>query len=113
MHELGIVYEVVRQITEIAKRESLTQIASVTLQIGQLSSVVPEYLEKCYPAAVDGTIMQNTVLHIEELPANAICKSCGKVFNVVDNNKICPFCGKNGWDLLSGREFFIKQIEAC
>ncbi|MEG1524897.1 MAG: hydrogenase maturation nickel metallochaperone HypA [Clostridia bacterium] len=113
MHELGVVYEVVRQVTDIAQKQRLKEVASITLQIGQISSIVPEYVEKCFPAAVDGTMMEHTELHIEILPANGMCKGCGKVFNVVDNKKICPGCGSNQWDLLSGQGFFIKEIQAC
>jgi len=37
------------------------------LQIGKMAPVVPHYFEQCYPAAVDGTSMENTKLVIETL----------------------------------------------
>lgn len=112
MHELGIVYEVARQVIEIATREELTQVNSITLQIGELSSVVPEYIRNCYPAAVDGTILEHTELKIEVLPANALCRDCQKVYNLLENKQKCPFCGSGKYEMLSGREFLIKEIEA-
>jgi len=113
MHELGIVAEVVRIVEDIARRQNLKTVDTLVLQIGELSSVVPYYVEQCYPAAVYGTMLENTRLEIEIIPGNARCRSCGKVFNVLENHKTCPDCAGTAWELLGGREFMIKQIVAC
>ena len=42
MHELGLVTHVVRAIEEIGKEEKLTEVASVTLEIGEVSGVIPD-----------------------------------------------------------------------
>ena len=113
MHELGVVFEVVRTVLDFAEKNGVTKIDKVVLQIGELSSMIPKYIEACYPAAVDGTVMQDTRLEIEILPGNAICKTCNKVFNLITNSQTCPKCGSKGWGLLSGKEFMIKEIVAC
>lgn len=113
MHELGVVIEVVKTVERIAVENQLSIIDKLVLQIGELSSMVPKYIEECYPAAVDGTILQDTKLEIEVLPANALCSECKKVFNLVENGKECPVCKSNKWELLSGKEFYIKEIVAC
>jgi hydrogenase nickel incorporation protein HypA/HybF len=113
LHELGVVIEVVRTVEEFAKNNGVTKIDTLVLQIGELSSIIPQYVEACYPAAVDGTLLQETKLKIEILPGNAICKKCNKVFNLIEHNKKCPNCGIEDWDLLSGKEFMIKEIIAC
>ncbi|CDF58595.1 hydrogenase maturation nickel metallochaperone HypA [Thermobrachium celere] len=113
MHELGVMIEVVNYVEDFAKKNGLTKIDTLVLQIGELSAIIPRYIEACYPAAIDGTMLENTKLKIEVLPANAICRECSKVFNVVQNNKICPRCGNEKWELLCGKEFLIKEIIAC
>lgn len=113
LHELGVVIEVVEAVEEIVKEENLTKVDKIVLQIGELSSMIPMYVERCYPAAVDGTILQDTKLEIEILPANGICKKCNKVFNLLENKKKCPNCGTEKWDILGGNEFVIKEIVAC
>jgi hydrogenase nickel incorporation protein HypA/HybF len=113
MHELGVVIEVVEAVEEIVKEEKLTKVDKIVLQIGELSSMIPMYVERCYPAAVDGTILQDTKLEIEILPANGICRSCNKVFNLLANQKKCPVCKTTEWDILGGNEFIIKEIVAC
>ena len=112
MHELGVVIEVIKTVEDFAKKNGLTKIDKLVLQIGELSSMIPKYIEACYPAAVDGTSMQETKLEIEILPGNGICKKCNKVFNLIQHNSKCPNCGSKDWELLRGKEFMIKEIVA-
>lgn len=113
MHELGVVIEVINTVENFAKENGLTKIDTLVLQIGELSSMIPRYVEACYPTAADGTLLQGTKLKIEILPGNAICQQCNKVFNLIDNNNKCPNCGSKNWEILCGKEFMIKEIIAC
>ena len=113
MHEIGVLIEVVKTVENFAKKNGVTKIQAVVLQIGELSSMIPRYIEACYPAAVDGTMLQETELKIEILPGNGICKNCNKVFNLIENKNTCPKCESKDWDLLCGNEFMIKEIIAC
>lgn len=113
MHELGVVFEVVRTVLDFSEKNGVTKIDKVVLQIGELSSMIPKYIEACYPAAVDGTLMQETKLEIEILPGNVLCKKCNQVFNLILHNGKCPDCINSEWELLSGKEFMIKEIVAC
>lgn len=113
MHELGVIIEVVKTVENFVKQNGLTKIDTLVLQIGELSSMIPKYIEACYPAAVDGTMLQETKLKIEILPGNALCKKCNEVFNLIENRSKCPGCGSEDWELLCGKEFIIKEIIAC
>ena len=64
MHELGVVIEVVKTVEKIAIKQQLTNIDTIVLQIGELSSMIPKYIEACFPAAVDGTMMELSLIHI-------------------------------------------------
>jgi hydrogenase nickel incorporation protein HypA/HybF len=113
LHELGIMFNVVRSVEAFAKANGVTKIDTLVLQIGELSPVVPRYIEACYPAAVDQTLLQETKLKIEIIPGNALCKKCNKVFNLLENRENCPTCGDSDYEVLSGKEFMIKEIVAC
>lgn len=104
--------EVIHTVENIAKKNGVSKIDTLVLQIGELSSMIPRYIEACYPAAVEGTILQETKLKIEILPGNAICKECNKVFNLIENNNKCPKCESKSWEILCGKEFMIKEIIA-
>ena len=113
MHELGIVIKVVKTVEDFARRNGVTKIDTLVLQIGALSSVIPNYVENCYPMAVKETLLEDTKLKIEVLPANALCKACNKVFNVLEHKGVCPSCKGDKLEMLSGNEFLIKEIIAC
>ncbi|GAA4890234.1 hydrogenase maturation nickel metallochaperone HypA [Ferrimonas pelagia] len=112
MHELGVVIEVVRNVRNVVKQNELSEVESITLQIGQLCSMIPKYVKECYPAAVDGTELEQTELKIEVIPANGLCHQCQQVFNVLEHRSRCPSCDSEKWGLLSGKEFMIKEIAA-
>lgn len=113
MHELGVVIEVVKAVQRFARQHQVTAVDTIVLQIGELSSMIPKYVEACYPVAVDGTELEQTKLDIEIIEANARCRECGQVFAILKNHSICPECQSKEWGLLSGKEFNIKQILAC
>ncbi len=113
MHELGLLSAMVSTIQGIAKEQGLTAIEKVVLQVGELSGVVPSYLESCYPAAVYKTFMENTALEVEIIPGIACCNNCGEEFNAVQADLKCPNCGSEDLRALSGREFIIKEIVCC
>ncbi len=113
MHELGLVFEVVKTVERVAKEENVSSVRSITLQVGELSLVIPSYLEDCFPAAIDKKpLFADTELVIETIPGMARCDKCGKEFNVIINEGYCPECKSFDKTILSGREFLIKEILA-
>jgi hydrogenase nickel incorporation protein HypA/HybF len=67
MHELGIVIEIVKTVEDFVEKNHLSRVDTLVLQIGKMAPIVPQYIEQCYPAAVDGTSMESTKLVIEIL----------------------------------------------
>jgi len=112
MHELGIVYEVIKIVDHFVIENNISVVDKIVLEIGQLSQAIPRFIEACYPAAVDGTAYEKSKLEIITLPAEGSCRSCGNIYNVVDERKICPKCKNDQFDLLTGQEFNIKEIVA-
>ncbi len=110
MHELGVVLEVVRVVEEFVKENEVEEVDTIVLQIGELSSMIPKYIYDVYPAAVDGTTLEKAKLDIEIIPGNGRCKDCGTIFNILEHRSTCPKCQGRQFELLSGREFFIKEI---
>ena len=67
MHELGVVIEVVKTLDKIVLENNLTEVESIVLQIGEISSMIPKYIEDCFDVAIDGTQFEKTKLRIEVL----------------------------------------------
>lgn len=111
MHELSILMEVVRIVEEQARKQNIDSVKGIVLQVGELSSVVPRFMEEYFPNVVDGNPMfKDTELEIETIPGIAKCQKCGTEFNVVENKGWCPNCGSFDKDLVCGDEFLIKEI---
>ena len=52
MHELGIVFHVIKMVEEVGEKNSLTSVARVGLALGEVSGVLPDYLKDCWKWAV-------------------------------------------------------------
>ncbi|MDD3477334.1 MAG: hydrogenase maturation nickel metallochaperone HypA [Candidatus Izemoplasmatales bacterium] len=112
MHELGIMIHIVDQIEEIAKTQHLQHIDTLVLEVGELSGIVPHYLENVYPMAVENSILQHSKLQIHVIPGKVLCRDCHHVFHLVTPQQACPKCQGNNHKLISGQEFNIKEIVA-
>lgn len=110
MHELGVVMEVARVVEVFARENDVEEVDTIVLQVGELSAMVPKYIYDVYPAAVYGTMLENTKLDIEIVPGNGRCGRCEAVFNILESHAVCPNCQSAQFELLSGREFYIKEI---
>jgi hydrogenase nickel incorporation protein HypA/HybF len=92
MHELGVIIEVAKAVEKIALENQATEVDLIVLQIGEISSMIPHYIQDCYPAAVDGTMLEKTRLEIEIIKATAQCNLCQQNFGVVESEGVCPEC---------------------
>ena len=113
MHELGVVFHCIKQINEIAAENNVKKINSVTIQIGEVSTVIPYYFEDCWNWAIKKEpVLEGSKLIIETVDAVTHCEDCLKDYPTVQHGKICPHCGSENTFLLQGNEIYIKQIEA-
>lgn len=114
MHELGLVTHIVRTIEEISREEQLKKVSSVTLELGEVSGVIPDYLDDCWKYfRIKSQLLQEAELKIIEIPAVTVCEDCNGTYSTVEFKKICPHCGSEATYLLTGNEFNIKEIEGC
>ena len=110
MHEIGIVRSMCKTVLDYAKQNNVKTISEIVCQVGELSLVVPEYMEELYPMVAAGTELENTKLVLEIIPGLAECEECDEIFNVIENEGYCPNCGSFEKTVLSGKDFLIKEI---
>lgn len=114
MHELGTVFYVIQEVEKVVEENHLTQVSSVTLEVGEVSGIIPYYLTDCWKWAVEKSqYLKGAELKIETLPAVTYCEDCKQTYPTVKYAKICPYCKSEHTYLLSGNEYTIKEIEAC
>ncbi len=113
MHEMGTVMHIIRVVEDIVVKNNLTQVASVTLEIGEVSGILPDYIRKCWGWAIRNTsYVQDAELKVDILPAITYCENCQGTYETVKYAKLCPYCNSNDTYLLTGNEYNIKEIEA-
>ena len=77
MHEIGVVRSMVKTV----------------LDIGELSLVIPKYVEDIYPVVVGDTWLKDTKLVINVIPGMTECDECNELFHVIEHEGYCPNCG--------------------
>ena len=98
MHELGIVFYIIRDVKKVAEENRVERVSEVVMDIGEVSTVVPHLLTDCWRWAADK----------EE--AVTWCDDCKQEYETVKHGKTCPHChSENTW-LLRGNEVEIREI---
>ncbi len=138
MHELGIVFHIIKEVKTIAIENEANHVSRVVLSVGEVSTVIPSYLTDCWKWAVQKEPLMAATpppdatcttpsgptrpsanvpsysacsLIVETIPAVTYCEACQKEYPTVAHGKICPHCGSNSTYLLRGSEVEIKEIE--
>lgn len=112
MHELGIVYHIMDTLEEVAKENGVQEVRSVTVEIGEVSTVLPQYLTDCWNWAVKKRpLLERCRMVVERLPAVTYCEGCRREYPTVANGRVCPHCGSEDTWLLRGNEMNIKEVE--
>ena len=113
MHELGTIHYVIDTVEKLAVDNELTKIGSVTLEVGEVSGIIPRFLTDYWEyAKKKTTYLQEAELIIETIHAVTYCQNCGQTYPTVQYAKICPHCGSDNTFLVTGNEYIIKESEA-
>lgn len=112
MHELGIVMHVIKQVEEVAAENGVEKVVKLNIEVGEVSSVVPQLFTDCFGWAKKKTrFLRDAELELIVLQALSYCKACGNSFRTTEYAKKCPHCGSYDTYLITGNEINIKDIE--
>lgn len=112
MHELGIVFYIIRDVKKVAEENHVNKVSYVVMDIGEVSTVVPHLLTDCWRWAADKEdLLRGCKLEINPISAVTWCDECHREYETVKYGKRCPYCnGENTW-LLRGNEVEIREIQ--
>ena len=108
MHELSITRSVVAIVTEQAAGQRVTR---VRLEIGCLSSVMPDAVRFCFDVCARGTSAEGAALEIIEIPGRGRCDDCNKETPLTVPAGRCPICTTGRLRPTAGQELNIKEME--
>ncbi len=111
MHELSICQALLRQVEDIAKRETADRVTKIILRVGPLGGVEPQLLQQAFSFARVGTLAAEAELSIEEAEILVHCLDCGAEGQALFNRLLCPVCGSYQTRLLGGDELILASLE--
>lgn len=112
MHELSIVFEVVDSLEKLAKENNIHKIVGLTMEIGEVSTVIPDYFRDCFEWAKEKhELIKDCKLDIVVLEAISYCRDCKETFSTTKYGKECPHCHKDNTYLITGDELNIRDIK--
>ena len=93
------------------EENGLTVISEITLTVGEATGIVPRFMMECWPAAVeDSEKIKDCKLKIDFIESIGECHECETQFPIAKNKRVCPKCGCEDYDTITGYEFEISEI---
>jgi hydrogenase nickel incorporation protein HypA/HybF len=108
MHEMSITQGIIDICEKYAEGR---RVLSVDVEIGELSSVVPEAVEFCFEACSQGTLLEGARITIIRVPGSGLCLDCGQETPLAALFGACRQCGGYNVTIMSGEEMRVKEIE--
>lgn len=108
MHELGITENIVAIVAEKAQG---IPVKRVTLEIGQLSAILPDAIRFCFDVCSKGTVLEGSTLEILEIEGIGQCLACSQRIPLSEPYGICDRCGSPHLTIIQGEELKIKEME--
>ena len=113
MHEMSYCIRLVNMACENVDIEN-EKVTELSIKIGAMTGIVPDYLVKYFPEAAAGTAAADATLDIESIPVSGECTDCGLTYEPnAGNDYRCPHCKSLKFDLKHGREFELVSIKAA
>jgi hydrogenase nickel incorporation protein HypA/HybF len=113
MHELGIAFHIIKEVDSFAEGHSISSVKGVVIELGEVSGVVPSYLEDVWVWACKNRSkhLGGCKLKIIVIKATTYCSACSSTFPTLPNGKKCPHCGSEDTYLVEGNEVTIQSIQ--
>ena len=111
MHELWICKNILEIIKQHSSKLKDHHIKKVYLEVGRLAAIDHISLMMSFNVITKGTIAEQAVLEIIEVPAKAICDSCQKTVSISQYYDPCQYCGSNILTIIQGDELRLKSME--
>ena len=113
MHELGIVVNVLDQVDKIAEEYRAEKVLKVTMEVGEVSTIVPELFKDAFDWAKKRTLFSpEAELEMILIEGRTYCQSCKETYRTTEFGKKCPNCNSYETYLLTGDQVVIKDISA-
>lgn len=111
MHEMSIAENILEIINQTLKDRTHARLLSATVEVGELTAVIPESLQFCFESLIESTAYKGAKLKIKDIPLQGICKHCEESFKINDYHFVCPACRSWEIQVTGGQELNVTELE--
>lgn len=108
MHELSITQTIINAVVDAAQGAAVRRI---TLEIGELSAILPDSIQFCFEACIPNTPLAGAELDILTVPGRGRCRNCGHEMLLEVPYGICDQCDSLAIDIIAGQGLVILSME--
>jgi hydrogenase nickel incorporation protein HypA/HybF len=110
MHELAIAEGLVRTaLAALKDAPPKSKVTELAVEVGELSTVVPELLKSSFDIAAEGSRLAGAKLKIKKVALVFACRGCGRKFGT--GHTACPECRSTDVEIVAGREVRLLSLE--
>ncbi len=113
MHEFSVARSICRIALEEARRNGVTRITSVCVEVGTMRQVVPQLLRTAFDVASRNTALQGAELEIRKIPITIKCRSCGGYSASEQLQMRCDICQATEIEISGGNELLVSSIRVA
>lgn len=111
MHEMAIAASMLDGVLRAAEQAGAARVTVVEVEVGAMRQVVPEALQAAWEAVRKETLAERAALKIEEIPAEAECRQCGRCFEPdIAWSFLCPQCNRADVRIVRGNDIVLKSV---
>ncbi|MEM2059019.1 MAG: hydrogenase maturation nickel metallochaperone HypA, partial [Thermoproteota archaeon] len=117
---------------EVASGRSARRVLEVKVEVGELTMINSEQLVLAFNVISKDTVAEGAKVDVKVVKAKARCTQCGEEWELKSNlrsmpylmipalavltsgephNGMCPKCGGNNFEIVSGKELIIRSIK--
>lgn len=114
MHELPVMNSILAIVEKHAKANNVTKVMKIYLRVGELADLEDKWMQHYFDYLTKDGIADGAKLVIKRVPAVMKCSSCGHEFEMAvkeDEKIICTECREEKCSIISGREYYIENME--
>ncbi|MEI7982641.1 MAG: hydrogenase maturation nickel metallochaperone HypA [Bacteroidota bacterium] len=112
MHEMSLALEVIGIASREAKKNKVTSILEMDIEVGDLSGVEADAFESALKILVVNTLLEKTQILIIRKPGFGKCIGCNKTFEMKERTTSCPVCRCFPSEISGGQEFRVISMLA-
>ncbi len=114
MHELAVTKSILKLVLDHTAQHGGSQVLRISLVIGEMRNLEEDWIQRYFDYISAGTPAEKAVIQVRKVPVVFQCKGCERSFSAnlrEDKKLLCPHCSSFEYDLISGRELLVEQVE--